>query len=195
MLDDADGRILYGIRHILARSPEARGRSERCFGTIQGRLPQELRLHGVRSYAEANRYLDEQFVADFNRRFTVAPAQPGSAFTRVAGLEVAPLVSIQHERIVANDNTVTFGKLSLQLPRLPSRLHLARCPVLVHELLDDSLGVSFSGKLIARFDAGALRSRRSPEPHDTRTSLTAHGADFSKCFGHGERRLTGWSGR
>jgi hypothetical protein len=123
MLDDADGRILYGIRHILARSPVARGRNERCFGTIQGRLPQELRLHGVRSYAEANRYLDEQFVADFNRRFTVAPAQPGSAFTRVAGLEVAPLVSIQHERIVANDNTVTFGKLSLQLPRL----HLARC--------------------------------------------------------------------
>ena len=141
-----------GIRHILARSPEARGRSERCFGTLQGRLPQELGLHGIRSYADANRYLDEQFVADFNRRFTVEPAQPGSAFTRVAGLDLALLVSTQHERIVCNDNTVTFGKLSLQLPRLPSRLHLARCPVLVHELLDDTLGVSFSGKLIARFD-------------------------------------------
>jgi hypothetical protein len=141
-----------GIRHILARSPEARGRSERCFGTLQGRLPQELRVQAIRSYADANRYLEEQFVADFNRRFTVVPAQAGHAFTRVAGLDLALLVSVQHERIVANDNTVTFGKLTLQLPRLPSRLHLARCPVLVHELLDDSLGVSFSGKLIARFD-------------------------------------------
>src|SRR5439155_23687385 len=105
-----------------------------------------------RSWPAATRHVDEQPGADFNRRFTVEPAQPGSALARVAGLDLALLVSAQHERIVCNDNTVTFGKLSLQLPRLPSRLHLARCPVLVHELLDDSLGVSFSGKLIARFD-------------------------------------------
>jgi Helix-turn-helix domain len=141
-----------GIRQILARSPEARGRSERCFGTIQGRLPQELRLHGIRSYPEANRYLDDTFVPDFNRRFTVQPPQPGNAFTRLAGIDVTLLVSVQHDRVVANDNTVVFGKLTLQLPRLRDRLHLARCPVLVHELLDDSLGVSFSGKLIARFN-------------------------------------------
>jgi len=141
-----------GIRQILARSPEARGRSERCFGTIQGRLPQELRLHGIRSYPEANRYLDDSFVPDFNRRFTVQPPQPGNAFTRLAGIDVTLLVSVQHDRVVANDNTVVFGKLTLQLPRLRDRLHLARCPVLVHELLDDSLGVSFSGKLIARFN-------------------------------------------
>ena len=136
----------------VARSPEARGRSERCFGTIQGRLPQELRLHGIRSYQQANRYLDDTFIPDFNRRFTVQPAQPGSAFTRLAAVDITLLVSIQHERVVANDNTVAFGKLSLQLPRLRDRLHLARCPVLVHELLDDSLGVSFGGKLIARFN-------------------------------------------
>jgi hypothetical protein len=141
-----------GVRQILARSPEARGRSERCFGTIQGRLPQELRLHGIRSYPEANRYLDDTFVPDFNRRFTVQPAQPGSAFTRLAGIDVTLLVAAQHERVVANDNTVVFGKLTLQLPRLRDRLHLARCPVFVHELLDDSLGVSFGGKLIARFN-------------------------------------------
>ncbi len=141
-----------GIRQILARSPEARGRSERCFGTIQGRLPQELRLHGIRSYPEANRYLDDSFVPDFNRRFTVQPPQPGNAFTRLAGIDVTLLVSVQHDRVVANDNTIVFGKLTLQLPRLRDRLHLARCPVLVHELLDDSLGVSFSGKLIARFN-------------------------------------------
>jgi hypothetical protein len=64
-----------GIRHILARSPEARGRSERAFGTIQGRLPQELRVAGIRTYAAANDYLEATFVPDFNRRFSVtAPA-------------------------------------------------------------------------------------------------------------------------
>jgi len=109
-------------------------------------------LHGIRSYPEANRYLDNTFVPDFNRRFTVQPAQPGGAFTRLAGIDVTLLVSAQHERVVANDNTVVFGKLTLQLPRLRDRLHLARCPVLVHELLDDSLGVSFGGTLIARFN-------------------------------------------
>src|SRR6201993_97498 len=74
-----------GIRQILARSPQARGRSERAFGTIQGRLPQELRLNRITSYAEANRYLEEHFIADFNRRFTVAPAQKQSAFTQLPG--------------------------------------------------------------------------------------------------------------
>jgi transposase len=64
-----------GIRQILARSPQARGRSERAFGTIQGRLPQELRHHGIIDYAAANRYLEQHFVADFNRRFTVKPTQ------------------------------------------------------------------------------------------------------------------------
>ncbi|MGO9062658.1 MAG: transposase, partial [Candidatus Binataceae bacterium] len=69
-----------GIRHILARSPHARGRSERAFQTIQGRLPQELRLHRITRYAHANGYLKEVFVPDFNRRFTVTPAQPESAY-------------------------------------------------------------------------------------------------------------------
>jgi hypothetical protein len=66
-----------GIHQILARSPQARGRSERAFGTIQGRLPQELRHHGIADYAAANRYLEQHFIPDFNRRFTIKPAQPG----------------------------------------------------------------------------------------------------------------------
>ena len=83
-----------GIRHILARSPEARGRSERAFGTIQGRLPQELRLAGILDYEAANRYLKQHFIADFNRRFAVEPAQPESAFTPLAGVDLQLLVSV-----------------------------------------------------------------------------------------------------
>ena len=74
-----------GIQQILARSPQARGRSERACGTIQRRLPQELRHHGITDYDAANRYLQQHFIADFNRRFTVKPAQPESAFVKLAG--------------------------------------------------------------------------------------------------------------
>lgn len=141
-----------GIRQILARSPEARGRSERAFGTIQGRLPQELKLHKIKDYESANRYLQETFVPDFNRRFTVAPLQRESAFVRLKSVDLELLLSIQHERTVRNDNTVPFNRLLLQLPQTRHRLHFVRCPVLVHEFPSGALGVSFQGRLLARFN-------------------------------------------
>jgi hypothetical protein len=118
-----------GIHQILARSPQARGRSERAFGTIQGRLPQELRHNGITDYDAANRYLEQHFIADFNRRFTVKPAQPASAFVKLAGVELELVLSNRHERIVRNDNTVTFKNLILQLPSTRQRIHFVRCPV------------------------------------------------------------------
>jgi hypothetical protein len=152
-----------GIRHILARSPEARGRSERAFETIQGRLPQELRAAGIVDYEAANRYLDEHFVADFNRRFTVEPAHPESAFTPLAGVDLELLVSVHHERTVQKDNTVLLEGLQLQLPKSPERIHFVRCPVIAHEFLDGNLGVSYQGRLLARFtrDGQLLSPRRS----------------------------------
>ena len=144
--------MVLGIRHILARSPEARGRSERAFGTIQGRLPHELRLARITDYAAANLYLTATFVPDFNRRFTVRPAQPESAFVSVRGLDLRLVLSAQHERIVRNDSTVTFGAVVLQLPPLRGRLHYVRCAVLVHEFPDGTLGVSHQSRLLARYD-------------------------------------------
>src|ERR1700737_1467974 len=85
-----------GIRQILRRSPQARGRSERAFGTIQGRLPQELRLCGNTNYGEANLYLEGTFVPGFNRLFTVEPAQPQNAFVPVVGVNLPLLLSVQH---------------------------------------------------------------------------------------------------
>lgn len=141
-----------GIRHILARSPEARGRSERAFGTIQGRLPQELRLAGITTYREANAYLKKTFQPDFNRKFTVEPAQAESAFLPLIGVELEPLLSIHHERTVYKDNTVSLDRLTLQLPPASDRMHYVRCPVIVHELVDGALGVSYQGKLLAKYD-------------------------------------------
>jgi hypothetical protein len=142
-----------GIQQILARSPQARGRSERACGTIQGRLPQELRHHGITDYDAANRYLQQHFIADFNRRFTVKPAQPESAFVKLAGVELELVLSSKHERIVRNDNTVTFKNLILQLPSTRHRIHFVRCPVTVHQFANRTLGVSYQGGLLARYDA------------------------------------------
>lgn len=141
-----------GIRHILARSPEARGRSERAFGTIQGRLPQELKLAGVTTYPAANNYLEKTFIPDFNRRFVVRTTQPESAFIPLVGLNLDLLVSVHHERTVQKDNTVVFEKLFLQLPPGRERLRYFRCPVIVHELVNGTLAISYQGKLLARFD-------------------------------------------
>jgi hypothetical protein len=135
----------------LARSPEARGRSERAFGTIQGRLPQELRAAGIKRYEAAQRYLNEVFVPDFNRRFTVVPAQRESAFSKVPQTDLRLLLSAQTERIVRKDNTVLFNSVVLQLEPTRHRLHFVRCPVLVHEFFDGTLGVSYQGTLIQSF--------------------------------------------
>src|SRR5437870_4027293 len=131
-----------GIHQILARSPRARGRSERAFGTIQGRLPQELRHNDITDYDAANRYLQQHFIADFNRRFTVKPAQPESAFVKLAGVELELVLSSKHERVVRNDNTVTFKNLILQLPATRQRIHFVRCPVTVHQFGNGTLGIS-----------------------------------------------------
>lgn len=155
---ETDGQVSralkkLGIRQILARSPEARGRSERAFGTIQGRLPQELRVAGVTDYAAANKYLERVFVRDFNKRFTVKPTESGSAFVPLAGIDLELVLSEQHERVVGKDSVVSFDGIALQLPKSADRASYARCTVTVHRLLDRTLAVSFLDRVLARYEA------------------------------------------
>ena len=154
-----------GIRHIRARSPQARGRSERAFRTIQGRLPQELRLEGIKDYVEANRYLQDVFVPNFNKNFAVEPSQRESAFTRLEGLTVDLALSIRHERVVRPDNTISFRGSCLQLPSSTTRIHFVRCPVTVHEFTDETLGISYMGQLLALFDQDGKDITRAAIPH------------------------------
>ncbi len=151
---------VLGIKQIFARSPQARGRSERAFGTIQGRLPQELRLAGIRDYDSANAYLQKTFVPKFNRKFTVKPAQDESAFVPLVGIDLKLLLSIQSRRIVGNDNTVTYKNLILQIPQTEQRPHYVRCPVTVHEFLNNSLGISYQGKLLGEYNLQGQLIRR-----------------------------------
>jgi len=155
---------VLGIRQILAWSPEARGRSERAFQTLQGRLPQELRVAGIQSYERANEYLAQQFVADFNRRFTVAPAQTATAFVPLVGVDLDLLLSVQHRRSVNNDSTVAFETLSLQLPRTVERAHYVRCEVTVHEFPEGELGISYQGRLLARYGRDGQLLPAPPSP-------------------------------
>lgn len=161
-----------GIRQIYARSPQARGRSERAFGTLQGRLPQELRLHGINAYDAANAYLVEHFIPDFNRRFTVKPEQADTAFIPLIGMDLRQMLSIQKQRIVQNDNTIRFKGMVLQIPRTSHRQHYVRCPVTVHEFTDDTLGISYQEKLLATYNQDGVQLT----PHEKKNSKkrTAH---------------------
>jgi transposase len=141
-----------GIRQILARSPQARGRSERCFGTIQGRLPQELRLNKIRNYDQANRYLQTVFIPDFNRRFAVKAAVKETAFVPLVGIDLELLLSVQTLRHVRNDHPVTLNGQVLQLPEPKGRPSLAGCQVLVHQFVDRGLAISFQSVVLARFN-------------------------------------------
>jgi transposase len=149
------GRALHqlGIRMIPAYSPQARGRSERNFGTWQGRLPQELRLRGIVTLEEANRFLCQEYIAEFNRRFAVAAAQPGSAFLRLQGQDVERIFALQHERVVNRDNTVEIAHRVLQIEKTPWRNTLAGCRVTVYEHLEGLLSVGYGPHVVGRFNA------------------------------------------
>jgi transposase len=159
------GRALreLGIQMIPAYSPQARGRSERNFGTWQGRLPQELRLHGIGSLGEANRFLREQYIAEFNRRFQVRAAERGTAFLARRGQNLDLIFSLQFERAVNRDNTVSFQHLRLQIEAVRWRATLAGCTVQVHQHLDGTLTITHGPQRLGRYSAeGKLLLAKMP---------------------------------
>ena len=161
------GRALHqlGIELIPAYSPEARGRSERMFGTLQTRLPQELRLAGITEMAEANRFLREVYLPQHNARFQVMPEAQGSAFVPFTGA-LDDILCIQEERTVSNDNTVRYRGLSLQILPDRHRRHYVKATVRVHEYPDGTLAVFHGPRCLARY-------RATGEPIDNQTRQAA----------------------
>jgi hypothetical protein len=148
------GRALkeLGVRMIPAYSPQARGRSERNFGTWQGRLPQELRLAEISTLEEANRFLRGHYIDVFNRQFTVAAEQKASAFRRSSRSDLDWVFTVQTERIVAKDNTVGIGERVWQIEKSRFRSTLAGCTVTIHEHLDGRVSLRYGPHVIGRFD-------------------------------------------
>jgi transposase len=149
------GRALrdLGIQMIPAYSPQARGRSERNFGTWQGRLPQELRLRGITTVEEANRFLSQDYMVEFNRRFQVAAEQRGSAFVAAARKNLDLVFSLQYQRTVNRDNTVSFQNLVLQIQRVAWRATLAGCSVTVHQHLDSTISLTHGPHRLGHYSA------------------------------------------
>jgi hypothetical protein len=151
------GRALsqLGIEHIPAYSPEARGRSERAFGTLQGRLPKEFRLFGITEIEAANRYIREIYLPMHNELFARAPQIPEeSAFVKVRDPDaLADVLCVQQHRVVARDNTVSYEGRCLQLPQSPARPHYVKANVRVHEYPDDTLAVFHGPLRLARYTA------------------------------------------
>src|SRR5438034_4680781 len=152
------GRALreLGIQMIPAYSPQARGRSERGFSTLQGRLPPELRARQIRTLEEANRFLRAQYVQQFNQRFSKPASQRGTAFVPLRRKDLDLVFALQHERIVARDNTVSFANKTWQLERCKLRATLAGCRVTIHEHLDQTISITFVPNLVGRFSAEAV---------------------------------------
>ena len=158
------GRALRQLRieHIPAYSPEARGRSERAFRTLQDRLPKELRLAGITTVEAANAWLRDTFVAEHNRAFKIAPLEEGSAFLGDPSGSWREILCIEEERIVRNDNTVPWGGKHLQLPASRLRPHFVKATVQVHEYPDATVSVFLGPHRLATFTAAGVEIVAAP---------------------------------
>ena len=166
------GRALreLGVQMIPAYSPQARGRMERSYRTWQGRLPQELRIRGLKTKEAANAFLREGYIEEFNRRFAVRAEGQGNAFVKTRRRDLDLIFSIQHPRTVNQDNTVMLDNRVFQIEKTRWRNTLAGCSVLVHEHLDESITIQFGPHQVARFGAGQLPARR-PAPRSAARPL------------------------
>jgi hypothetical protein len=166
------GRALkeLGIQMIPAYSPQARGRSERSFGTWQGRLPQELRLAGITTLEEANRFLRDHYIAAFNQKFAVAPTEKATAFRRTTRTDLDWIFTVQTERVVAKDNTVAITDRNWQLEKSRFCSSLAGCTVTIHEHLDGNVSIRYGPHVVGRYTANGEASDTS-----TKKKTRSHG--------------------
>ena len=184
------GRALerLGVEHIAAYSPQARGRSERMFQTLQDRLVKELALAGIETVEAANAFLREFYIPAHNARFAVDPEQPGTGFVAVPGVDLDEVLCVQEERQVGNDNCVSYNRLKLQIPESPLRPHFVKARVKVRTYADGMHAVfhgprclgryDAEGRIIARDSGGAPSRAGTPDPGNARV---AEGRDRLKA--------------
>ncbi len=139
-----------GIEMIAAYSPQARGRSERQ--THQGRLPQELASAGITTMQAANEYLQSIYMPSFNKHFACAAEQEGTAYVPLRGVDVDEMLSERYERVVSNDNCVSFEGMKLQIPEDRHRYHYARSKVQVRLGCEGNISIYHGPRLLADYD-------------------------------------------
>ena len=142
-----------GIEMIVAHSPQARGRMERLWETWQGCLPQELRLAGITTLTAANLFLEHRWIRFHNRTWTVAAAEPGTAFVPYTGNQLDRIFALHHERTVGNDNCIEFRNLRWQVPPNRWRYTFAKCRVKIYEHLDETVSIGYGPHTLGHYDA------------------------------------------
>jgi transposase len=151
------GRALseLGIQAIPAYSPQARGRAERFNQTLQGRIPQELRLRGLKTPKEANKYLKhlkQEYIKEHNQRFAIKPQQKGTAFIKVPKtVDLNKVFCFKYERTVNNDNTISFKNRLLQIGPSELRVSFAKCRVTVYEHIDGCISVGYGPHMLGYY--------------------------------------------
>jgi hypothetical protein len=148
-----------GIDMIAAYSPEARGRSERMFRTLQGRLPKELKLAGISTIEDANEFLKNDFLPRFNKKFQFKALEEGSAFIPWSSqqhLNLNDILSLQEERTVKKDNTVSYKGKIFQIPKDNNRYSYAKTVVRMHEYIDGSIAIFYGPRKLIVFDANEV---------------------------------------
>jgi transposase len=178
------GRALsqLGIEHIAAYSPEARGRSERMFGTLQGRLPKDLRLAGITTVEAANAWMKAHYIAEHNAAFAIKAEQEGTAFVADRHQAWRETLCVIEERTVANDNTIAWNGRRLQLPESRLRPHFVRTVVRVHQYPDGTASVFLGPHRLATFTAaGEEISPDAPEPGSVLGAVKDKPSRARKC--------------
>jgi len=167
------GRALshLGIEHIAAYSPQARGRSERVFGTLQGRLPKEFRLAGITTVEAANAWLKSHYIAEHNMAFAVHAEQDGTAFIADRHEVWRETLCVIEERTVANDNTIAWNGRRLQLPESRLRPHFVKAVVRVHAYPDGTSAVFLGPHRLATYMADG--HELPPDGHKRGSALGA----------------------
>ena len=148
------GRALehLGVEHIAAYSPQARGRSERAFHTLQDRLTKELALAGIDDIEGANAFIRDVYIPAHNARFAIAAEHEGSAFVAIPGVDLAEVLCVQEDRDVGNENCVRFKTLRLQIPESPLRDHFVKVRVKVRQYPDGTHAVFHGQRCLGRYD-------------------------------------------
>ena len=152
-----------GIGMIAAYSPQARGRSERMFSTHQERLPKELALAGITDITQANKYLEEIYLPQFNQEFIKPAREEGSAFTPLLGAKIKDILCEQHERVVGQDNCVQFEGLKLQIESSRHRINYVKLKVKVHRFWDGQLSIFYGPKKLGDYDQKGLLIKQDKE--------------------------------
>ena len=165
-----------GIRIIAASSPEAKGRVERNHGTHQDRLVKKLRLKKAASYEAANRYLEQQYLEEHNRRFAIEPASPEDYHSKAPRrAELDDVFRLETERVVGNDWVVRYENRYFQVQRHGRSYAPAKAKVTVCEWEDGRLDIRYRGRKVdweeiaapARREAQQKRNADSKPQHAT----------------------------